>query len=142
MDSKQELQQQAYRIPYHYLPVIEEGHFSQHQHWSWRYRYLGRLKITLEILEKTPFQSLLDVGCGDGRFLREVQSRFSGKRLLGVDYSEKAVKWARSLNPELQFEAVDIVQCPLKEQFAPALGSGLEKSVFRGIVLPWHVNCA
>ena len=117
MDIQRELQERAYRSPYHYLPVIEEARFSQHQYWSWGYRYLGRLQITLELLEKTSFQSLLDIGCGDGRFLREVQYRFSGKRLLGIDYSKQAVHLARSLNPELQYEVMDIVQGTLDERF-------------------------
>ena len=117
MDAQQKLQVQAYRIPYHYLPVIEQGRFSQHQYWSWGYRYLGRLQITFELLAKISFQSLFDIGCGDGRFLREVQSRFGGKRLLGIDYSEEAVRWARSLNPELKFEVADICQQPLDERF-------------------------
>ncbi len=117
MDTQQELQEQAYRFPYHYLPVMEGGCFSQHEYWSWGYRYLGRLRITLDLLERTSFESLLDVGCGDGRFLREVQSRFSGKRLLGIDYSEEAVRLARSLNPELRYEAMDIVRSRLAEEF-------------------------
>jgi SAM-dependent methyltransferase len=117
MDTQQELQELAYHIPYHYLPVVEQGCFSQHQYWSWGYRYLGRLQITLELLEKISFQSLLDIGCGDGRFLREVQSRFGSKRLLGIDYSEEAVRWARALNPELKYEVMDICQYPLDERF-------------------------
>ena len=117
MDIQRELQESAYRSPYHYLPVIEQGLFSQHRYWSWGYRYLGRLRITLELLGKTSFQSLLDIGSGDGRFLREVQYRFSGKRLLGIDYSKQAVHLARSLNPELQYEVMDIFQGTLDERF-------------------------
>jgi SAM-dependent methyltransferase len=117
MDAQQELQELAYRIPYHYLPVIEQGRFSQHQYWSWGYRYLGRLQITLKLLAEISFQSLLDIGCGDGRFLREVQCRFGGKRLLGIDYSEEAVRLARSLNPELKYEVMDICQYQLDERF-------------------------
>lgn len=97
--------------------MIDGGRFSQHQYWSWGYRYLGRLQISLELLEKVSFQSLLDIGCGDGRFLREVQRRFTGRRLLGIDYSERAVRWARSLNPELQYEVMDVLQDSLAERF-------------------------
>lgn len=117
MADRQELQERAYHSPYHYLPVMEGGRFCQHLYWSWGYRYLGRLRIVMDLLAKTPFSSLLDVGCGDGRFLREVERRFNGTRLLGIDYSVQAVRLARSLNPELRYEVMDIAQVGFAEEF-------------------------
>jgi 2-polyprenyl-3-methyl-5-hydroxy-6-metoxy-1,4-benzoquinol methylase len=117
VDTRRELQQQAYRYPYHYLPEAEAGRFSQHQHWSWGYRYLGRIQLALELLGAAPFQSLLDVGCGDGRFLREVQARFGGKRLLGIDRSERAVRWAQALNPAVHYRVLDITRGAPEERF-------------------------
>ena len=117
MDTQQSLQERAYRIPYHYLPVVEDGRFSQHQHWSWGYRYLGRLHVALTLLEQRPFGSLLDLGCGDGRFLREVRQRFAGVRLLGIDSSGAAIRWAQALNPDLRFETADALERSPDEQF-------------------------
>ena len=109
MDRKSQLQEEQYRIPYHYLPVAGPEGFSQVHYWSWGYRYLGRLQIAMEMLEQVEFQSLVDIGCGDGRFLQEVSSRWPGKSLLGVDYSVTAIDWARRLNPGLSFEVRDIL---------------------------------
>ncbi len=52
---------------------MREGRFSQLRHWSWGYRYLGRLQVVFDLLDGLEFDSLLDVGCGDGRFLREAR---------------------------------------------------------------------
>lgn len=117
MEPQQETQEQAYRIPYHYLPVVENGRFSQHQYWSWGYRYLGRLQIMFDILEGLEFTSLLDVGCGDGRFLHEVEKRFSGKRLRGIDYSERAIHLARRMSPHVNYERMDIRHTRLTETY-------------------------
>ncbi len=117
MDTPQTLQDSLYRVPYHYLPVVEGGRFSQHEYWSWGYRYLGRLHVTLALLEQHPFESLLDIGCGDGRFLREVQQRFPGKRLLGIDGSAAAIRWAQILNPDVRFEHLDVLDRTHDERF-------------------------
>lgn len=108
-----ELQEQAYRFPYHYLPRFENGFFFQHEYWSWGYRYLGRLQVVFDILGREDFDSLLDVGCGDGRFLRETGQRFRNKKLLGIDYSETAIAWARMMNPHLAFESRDLLAAPI-----------------------------
>jgi len=117
MDTQRTLQERAYRVPYHYLPVVEDGRFSQHQYWSWGYRYLGRLHVALTLLAQRPFESLLDIGCGDGRFLREVRQRFAGTRLLGIDSSAAAIRWAQALNPELLFETADALERAPDERF-------------------------
>jgi 2-polyprenyl-3-methyl-5-hydroxy-6-metoxy-1,4-benzoquinol methylase len=101
-------QESQYTLPYHYIPSIEDGHFQQHLYWTWGYHYLGAIELVLSILAEEPFESLIDVGCGDGRFLLEVSKRYFGKMLLGVDSSQRAIQLARALNPNLNFECVDI----------------------------------
>lgn len=101
-------QESQYALPYHYIPSIEDGYFQQHLYWSWGYRYLGGIELVLNILAEEPFESLIDVGCGDGRFLLEVSKRYFGKILLGVDSSQRAIQLARALNPNLNFECIDI----------------------------------
>jgi SAM-dependent methyltransferase len=113
MDLKSQLQEEQYRIPYHYLPVEGPEGFSQVHYWSWGYRYLGRLRIVMEWLEHLEFESLVDIGCGDGRFLQELSLRFPGKSLLGVDCSVTAIEWAKRMNPGLTFEIRDILAEPL-----------------------------
>ncbi|MEW6487825.1 MAG: class I SAM-dependent methyltransferase [Thermodesulfobacteriota bacterium] len=103
-------QEDQYRFPYHYLPVFSDGQFRQHEYWSWGYRYLGRLRVTLDLLQGLSFGSLVDLGCGDGRFLAEVNARFPGKELVGIDSSAKAISLARRMNPGVRYECMDILE--------------------------------
>jgi 2-polyprenyl-3-methyl-5-hydroxy-6-metoxy-1,4-benzoquinol methylase len=108
-------QDRHYTYPYHYLPETGDHCFRQHRHWSWGYRYLGRLKVAFDLIKDLEFESLLDIGCGSGRFLREAQNRFgSAKRFKGIDISEKAIHLAKLLNPGLEFEIGDIIKMPTR----------------------------
>lgn len=109
VDPVRNAQEEQYRFPYHYLPVCSDGQFRQHEYWSWGYRYLGRLRVAMDLLREISFESLIDVGCGDGRFLAEVNSQFRGKELLGLDCSEKAIRLARRMSPEIRCECADIL---------------------------------
>jgi SAM-dependent methyltransferase len=113
VDKEAQLQEEQYSFPYHYLPKDGPKGFSQVEYWSWGYRYLGRLRIAVEFLERLEFDSLVDIGCGDGRFLHDLSPRFPQKHLLGVDISHRAISWARCMNPDLKFEAHDILTNPL-----------------------------
>lgn len=100
-------------LPKHYLSSLHDGEFRQVLHDPHGYRYLGGILVVLDLLEKIPFASLLDIGCGDGRFLREVDRRFPGRALVGVDTANAAVDWAQRLNPGLVFERRDLLQDPV-----------------------------
>ena len=41
-------------------------------------------QLALDQLAKIGFTTLADIGCGDGRFLREVAQAYPGKQLLGI----------------------------------------------------------
>jgi SAM-dependent methyltransferase len=118
--SQRELQDAQYAFPYHYIPVVEGGEFSATQHWPWGFRYLGGLHVVLEQLDRMGFSSLVDIGCGDGRFLREVANRFPGAALMGVDLSRRAVRLAQALNPDLDYRAADITVDFVPERFEVA----------------------
>lgn len=105
---QQEIQESEYIIPYHYIPEKGDEGFSQTLFWSWGMRYFAGLELVLSKLDEFDFSSLIDIGCGDGRFLREVKSKFCDKRILGVDYSQVAISLAKALNPHIAFECLDI----------------------------------
>lgn len=117
LEARQVIQEEEYDYPYHYIPAWEDGRFSQVAHWSWGYRYLGGIQVVLDQLQAGEFGSLVDIGCGDGRFLREAARMFPSVELLGIDYSERAIGLARALNPELRFEATDVIDDPLEDRF-------------------------
>lgn len=101
-------QESQYTFPYHYIPSLDDGHFSQHLYWSWGFHYLSGMELVLNILAKEPFESLVDIGCGDGRLLRDIRRNFPQKELLGVDYSQRAIDLARAMNPDLNYKCADI----------------------------------
>ncbi len=117
LDPVQQRQEDQYQLPYHYIPSLKPGRFTQHLHWDWGFRYLGGLHLVTEELKKLPFRSLVDIGCGDGRFLRELKALFPDRTLLGIDYSERAIALASALNPGLQFACLDILQQPPVQRF-------------------------
>ncbi len=106
--NKQKIQEGQYLFPYHYIPQFKNGHFTQHLYWSWGFRYLGGLYLVLDLLQEINFSSLVDIGCGDGRFLKEVKFEYPDKRLLGIDISLRAIRLAKALNPDIEYSRLDI----------------------------------
>lgn len=117
MDTKQEIQNKQYKYPYHYIPTLNDGHFTQTLYWSWGFRYLGGIQVVLDQLEELNFDSLIDVGCGDGRFLRDVRDQYGKADLLGIDYSKRAIDIAKAMNPHIRYENVNILEKDLKTTF-------------------------
>ena len=73
-------------------------------------------RLHAEILAPWKPHSLLDIGCGSGKFLQFAQKSLSLKRALGVDLSETMVERARQRGVDA--EAVDV--CDLNERFDAA----------------------
>lgn len=117
MDEIQEIQEIQYDYPYHYIPTTNNGDFSQTQHWSWGFRYLGGLEVVLDKLNDINFESLIDIGCGDGRFLREVRRLYKKTDLLGVDYSKRAIDIAKAMNPHIHYEKINILEDKLENKY-------------------------
>lgn len=78
-------------------------------------RHLRRLIIKLiRLLE---FQSVLDVGCGQGVFLTELQSVFSHVQPFGLDISPAAIDLAQSRVHGGQFWNMDLVKEHINRRF-------------------------
>lgn len=65
----------------------------------------ARLDAVLDLVRLNSPASILDVGCGDGRFLREVNEV---KNRAGIDYSKQMIDLANESNPEIRFTQVDL----------------------------------
>jgi len=119
MDYQQSLQELQYQFPYHYIPIHDDHGFVQVAKWAWGMNYMGGIEAVLAQLQKYEFTSLIDIGCGDGRFLREVASRFqvSKHNLMGVDYSRHAISLANAMNPRLAYLCQDITHEILNDHF-------------------------
>ncbi len=100
------LQESLYEFPYHYTPHFDENGVGLHYRYlSWGLEYLCYLKHIQLIAEALRPSSVLDVGCGDGRFTGFVKG--SGVRCVGADLSERAIAFARGFHPDVEFHAID-----------------------------------
>ncbi len=109
-DAPRSVQEAEYAFPYHYVAQWQPR-FTQCFHDDWGIHYVSTIEFMLKTLDAIKFDSVVDVGCGDGRMSRELALRFPTKRVVGVDYSERAIGLARALNadlPSLQFQRMDI----------------------------------
>jgi SAM-dependent methyltransferase len=103
LSREQNIQEERYQFPYHYIPVLNGNKFSEARILNWGYLYLSSIYFLLDIIKKMDFNSLLDVGCGDGRFLYEVQKHFPNRELVGIDNSETAIGFARLMCPNVRY---------------------------------------
>lgn len=108
LSTEQKIQEVQYAFPYHHVPRATTDGFAQHIYWSWGFRYLGGIKAVKDLCESEDYESLLDIGCGDGRFIADLAHHGTNKRLRGVDYSDRAIALAKALHPEGDYIAADI----------------------------------
>lgn len=119
IDEVKTSQEAEYWFPYHYIARMPQHGFTQHFVDTWGLNYISTMEFMLGKLTSLAPSSVVDIGCGDGRFTREIGLRFSNTQVLGVDYSEHAISLARAMNQDLTqivFESRDIIQSPLKAE--------------------------
>lgn len=117
LDQEQRLQEDQYSFPYHYIPAWDGRRFSPVRYWAWSHHYLGGFEVAFRCLDALEFRTLVDIGCGDGRFLVEARSRYPSVEMIGVDYSERAIALAQALNPSGSYKTCDIVRDGLDRRF-------------------------
>jgi len=77
--------------------------------------YLSMLSIIKDMLQPFAGKKILDAGCGDGRFCYEMSRE--NVDILGIDYSERAVRFARAFNPSVEILCGDLSQMSFLEEF-------------------------
>ncbi|MFB6197791.1 MAG: class I SAM-dependent methyltransferase [Halobacteriaceae archaeon] len=60
-------------------------------------------------------ESMLDIGCGKGRFTRLLVDSLKPKTVTGMDVSPTALDTAAERNPEQEFLAVDVPPIPVED---------------------------
>lgn len=117
LDKAETKQQEAeYEVPYHHIPVVTDDGLKDFWYWSWGVRYLAGLDAVSKQLDQMEWSSVRDLGCGDGRFVRELRRKYPDRSIDGVDVSSKALAWARVFDEAAFFEQRDIVNRPPNEQ--------------------------
>lgn len=108
LDKIQQIQEDQYRFPYHHLTDLNKGNFSLSKHLYWGHEYTSYLEFIIKRITDINFESILDVGCGDGKFLYQCNKKFANKKLVGLDYSETAINMAKALNNSINYIKGDI----------------------------------
>lgn len=106
LSEKQIIQENKYDFPYHYIPTWDGFTFSQTKNLAWGYEYLSYIHFVLDKVVQIGFESLLDVGCGDGRFLFELSQGNAHNQLVGLDFSQAAIDFAKVLMRDTKVELV------------------------------------
>ncbi|WP_026915726.1 class I SAM-dependent methyltransferase [Christiangramia portivictoriae] len=112
-EKKFEYQENQYIFPYHHIPYLDsENNVVNHRSLGWGFKYFTYLLRIKELVEEINPDSILDVGCGEGRFLGLLGNRI---RKVGVDLSPRPIKFAQAFHPDIEFHCTDANQ--LKEEF-------------------------
>ena len=101
------LQENQYKYPYHYFPEYVNNQYKHAQYISWGHEYMSYVNKIISEMNMIKFKSLMDLGCGDGKFLYECSKKFSDKKLIGVDISDKALSFAKTFNTDIDFINID-----------------------------------
>jgi trans-aconitate 2-methyltransferase len=76
---------------------------------------------TLSLLRLKGTESILDIGCGNGKSTAAIAARIPDGTVLGVDASARMVAFARDLwssaQPNLQFQVADARHLPFRHEF-------------------------
>ena len=76
--------------------------------------------LILKVLENEKFDSLIDIGCGYGRYLKTISERFPKAKLVGVEISptqlEKAKDYLKHCK-NIQLEEINGVNIPYRDKF-------------------------
>lgn len=95
------IQEEQYVFPYHYLSLYDIFYrLFAHRH------YISLLEKIREIIPITSSDRILDAGCGDGRFSHMIKD--VGAQIVGVDYSERAITFAKAFSPTVSFRCADL----------------------------------
>jgi len=96
LTDQQQVQEDQYGFPYHYLDLVDEELRTFRS-----FFYVFTVEDVKDLLKPFSGQLILDAGCGDGRFCYEMRNE--NVRMIGIDYSERAIAFARAFNPHTTF---------------------------------------
>ncbi|MDF1546743.1 MAG: class I SAM-dependent methyltransferase [Bacteroidales bacterium] len=110
LTENQLVQEEEYAFPYHFADFISDKHKC--------FKFIEPLdlvRIVKEKIKSLDSKIILDAGCGDGRLCYELKS--DNYKVVGVDYSERAISFARGFNPELEFFVQDLKNLNIPYKF-------------------------
>lgn len=108
LTSAQANQESEYYFPYHYLDLVPKFSYLYRTVQSYR-------KIVCELIAPYQGQTVLDAGCGDGRMCYDLKKK--NLVVQGVDYSERAISFARVFCPGITFSFCDLIKSHPEKKF-------------------------
>jgi 2-polyprenyl-3-methyl-5-hydroxy-6-metoxy-1,4-benzoquinol methylase len=134
---KQRIQDTQYSFPYHHIPDFDDrGVPRRIRALEWGLEYLCYLRHIQELVYSLNPFSVLEVGCGDGRFIGMLGSEVKSK--VGVDLSEKAISFAKAFYPNIDFRVSDIRE--MDETFDAVLAIEVLEHI-PDDQISWFVKC-
>jgi 2-polyprenyl-3-methyl-5-hydroxy-6-metoxy-1,4-benzoquinol methylase len=122
---QQQLQEQEYSFPYHYIARFGADSFAHFVLDTWAINYASTVEYVLEMVKAEKRDRIVDIGCGDGRLTRELAVANPSATVSGLDYSSRAIALASAMNgdlPNCSFRSMDItVDDPGPEKFDLAI---------------------
>ncbi|MCP4179753.1 MAG: class I SAM-dependent methyltransferase [bacterium] len=115
MDEKNKkfiIQNRQYQYPYHYLFLMDRNIRHIIHGYGLGIEYLTYIYFIIDKIKKIPYGKILDVGCGDGYMLNNLNDN---KLKYGIDLSEKSILYARSFANDAKFEFKDLFE--LNEEY-------------------------
>lgn len=120
MKKKFKIQENEYQFPYHHLPYIDgQENVVNYRTLAWGFKYFCYLLHCKKIIVSLGVNSVLDVGCGEGRFLGLLGDEIDRK--VGVDLSERAIGFAKAFHPEIEFFTRNISETEEKFDIVTAI---------------------
>lgn len=116
-DEIQKVQDDEYDFPYHHIPTYKNNYFCQCFNFAWGINYVATIEFLIEKLKQEEFQSLVDVGCGDGRLTKDLREEFKNKEVEGIDYSQKAIALAKAMDFYGTYHCLDIINNQVRKQY-------------------------
>ena len=110
-NKKQKVQEDEYIFPYHYLDIKCDDEYL------YGIEYLDYMRVVRNKIPNKSGTKVLDAGCGDGRFCYELRKAKENVSVYGVDYSQRAIDFAKAFNPNTKFFVSDLTKLNLGEKF-------------------------
>lgn len=95
------IQEEQYTFPYHWS--LKPSSYQGRVYW-------GYLNTAMEMAGDIYQKKVLDAGCGDGMFSSLLYKK--GADVVGVDFSDKAITFAKTLLPSVNFVKTSIESLP------------------------------
>jgi len=90
-----------YATPYHWYMSPDDLTHGGIEYWQY-------IRMVEKLLQPLPKNTILDIGCGDGRISDYIACSYPDSRILGIDISEKAIAFAKLMGKYAEYRCVDL----------------------------------